>query len=148
MDRERIDKYPSKLTPGVDLIANPADHIVFRTAEGTAEVAKQLGKRIFGQLSMEHDDFPSGVQLMLCCYPDGDLYVWFMENLHFVLVAKVDGRAKTLALIPVDHANEFMGHVNAVANKMNLKHNYPVEYPDDFTPTAAEGENTPDAENH
>lgn len=144
MSRNQDEEFPSLITPGVDLILNPGDHICFRTAEGAAEIAKALQKRIHGQLSVEHDEFPDGVQLFFCSYPDGDFYEWHVEALHFVLIAKVDGRAKALAIIPMQAQLEFQKQVNNVANHLNIKHGYPVEYPEEFEP---QGENPEDKRN-
>jgi hypothetical protein len=141
----RDEEYPSFYTPGVDYNKNPQDHIAAHLCLAMAEEAKRQGKRMLGQLAVETDNGDCNV--MFAGYGNGDCYCWFVEMEHFVLIAHIEERWKTLGLHHINHAGEFQVLVNEIANQLNLKHGYPIEEPDDFKPSAPNDENPPDEAN-
>jgi hypothetical protein len=139
------NSHKSVICPDVDFAANPQDHLASIVIQSMSESAVTHEKRMLGQTNLEMGDM-QGLNVMFCCYPSGDLYVWFIEVVNFILIAKVDGIWKCIAVMGVDYGNEFYKALNDVANAINMKNNYPIEHPEHFQPSGS-GDNPPDQSN-
>lgn len=139
--------HKSLLCPDVDFAVNAYHHSAVAVASFLAKSAEGLGKRLFSQVNIEVEEQSQGYNVLLCNYPGGDWYCWFIDGVHFVLIALVNEKMKVLGIMSVTQGEEFRKLLSQVSNDMNIGNHYPVENPEEFTPRVHTQENPPDASN-
>lgn len=113
----------------------PGSHVATNAVRFLSEFSRKVERRVYGQMNIECPNNTAGVFVAYTIFPGGDFYCWFMEFGHLFLVVLVNEKLKTLKVAPVTEGNIFATFVAGVANQLNLKHNYPIEDVDKFTPS-------------
>lgn len=120
---------PNRINPEEEPLKNEAkttpdsrdeDKLLAEMIKSVTEYAKRTGYEVHGHFGIRNGT-PEGLNVCFQAFPSKDFFLWFIEDLHFTLIALVDEKLKTIAKMTTSKAQEFYNLVQKVAYGMEEK---------------------------